>query len=94
MFRWLWSVSLSIFVLVSIQPILSQVSSPSGESNPNGKGTTNSGFASRTELGLDVTEAGVDCNFSSDSSAALNAITARASSNGLAIVFPRTAMSS
>jgi hypothetical protein len=37
MFRRLWSVSLSIFVLVSIQPILSQVSSRFGESNPNEK---------------------------------------------------------
>jgi hypothetical protein len=38
--------------------------------------------------GLDVRDFGVDCTFARDSSAALNAITAAATTNGAAITFP------
>jgi hypothetical protein len=37
---------------------------------------------------LDVRDYGVDCTFTHDSSAALNAITAAAATNGAAITFP------
>src|SRR5438477_12829012 len=42
----------------------------------------------RFEMELDVRDAGVDCSFTKDSSAALNSIVARPDSDGHAITFP------
>jgi hypothetical protein len=83
-----WLLTVSIIGCLTIQPSQSQVPSRLGENKPAGQETANSRFGSQTRDSLDVRDAGVDCGFSSDSSVALNAITARASSNGLAIVFP------
>jgi hypothetical protein len=83
-----WLLTVSIVGCLTIRPSQSQVSSRQDESKPAGQETANSRFGSQTRDSLDVRDAGVDCGFSSDSSVALNAITSRASSNGLAIVFP------
>jgi hypothetical protein len=84
-----WLFSLTIFTLLAIQSSQSQMSSRPADTSSGGKGTTNAVVAARSGMGLDVRDAGVDCSFSSDSSAALNAITAQPLANGLAIVFPR-----
>jgi len=89
---WLFSLSiigsLTIQGCLTIQPSQSQVSSRLGENKTVGQETVNSRLGLQIRDSLDVRDAGVDCSFVSDSSAALNAITSRASSNGLAIVFP------
>jgi hypothetical protein len=84
-----WLFNLTIFTLLAIQSSQSQMSSRPADTSSRRMGTTNVFVGARSGLGLDVRDAGVDCSFSSDSSAALNAITAQPSADGLAIVFPR-----
>ena len=89
MLKRLWLFSLLTVAWLTVEPAAqSQASGRLVENKPAGQETANSGFGTQTRDSLDVRDAGVDCGFSSDSSVALNAITARASSNGLAIVFP------
>jgi len=80
--------ALVLLVGMSELALLAQSSSLHAES-------TNSERAMADVLGhgvgedvIDVREYGVDCSFTRDSSAALNALTAASSSNGTAIVFP------
>ena len=89
MVKRIWVLSLLIFVYQTIRTSESQVATQPGGSKRNWQATADSDSELKASNTLDVREAGVDCGFSRDSSAALNAITARDSSNGLAIVFPQ-----
>ena len=82
------SFSISIVACLTIRFSQSQVSGSATQNNAADQKTANPHFESQTKDSLDVRDSGVDCHFTGDSSVALNAITARASSNGLAITFP------
>lgn len=88
MLKGTWLLSLLIFACQALRTSESQVVSQPERSTHNRQGTADSHLESQASNSLDVRAAGVDCGFSRDSSAALNAITSGEASNGLAIVFP------
>jgi hypothetical protein len=77
MVKRIWLLSLLIFACQAIGISESQVARQPEWSKHNGQVTADSHFESQASNNLDVREAGVDCGFSRDSSAALNAITSR-----------------
>lgn len=58
------------------------------KSSDFGQNEENRKVQNKTAMELDVRDAGVDCTFTKDSSAALNSITAAVGSNGRAVTFP------
>jgi len=80
--------SISIVACLTIRFSQSQVSGSATQNNAADQKAANPHFESQTKDSLDVRDFGVDCHFTSDSSVALNAISGRASSSGLAITFP------
>ena len=72
-----------ILVALALSPsaVSAQIKSPIfGRAEENGK--------EPTKMELDVRDAGVDCTFTKDSSAALNSLAAASGTNGRAMTFP------
>ena len=81
---------ISVGVFLALQFCQSQITSQQAEVTASRRieNPTNSESTARAKDVLDVRDHGVDCTFTRDSSAALNAITAGAATNGAAITFP------
>jgi hypothetical protein len=86
----LFEVCVCVAVFSTLQFCQSQISNQRAEDATSGRigNPANSESRVRAKDILDVRDYGVDCTFTHDSSAALNAITAAAATNGAAITFP------
>src|ERR1019366_2516836 len=88
--NFLFEVCVCVAVFATLQFCQSQISNQRAEATTSrriGNPTNSESKASAKDV-LDVRDYGVDCTFTHDSSAALNAITAAAATNGTAMTFP------
>ena len=88
--NFLFEACVCVAVFSTLEFCQSQTSNQQTEATPSRRIGNPANFNSRAWAKdiLDVRDFGVDCTFTRDSSAALNAITAAAATNGAAITFP------